>query len=120
MKAKEYIDLMGSVKAKRNKYGAVRTRGYASRKESRRAAELEYMERAGLISDLRQQVKYVLIGAQRTPEGVYVAPCSYVADFVYVKDGETVVEDVKGVRTPVYRIKYKLMLERHGIVVREV
>ena len=43
-----------------------------------------------------------------------------MADFVYVRDGQTVVEDAKGVRTKDYIIKRKLMLWLHGIRVQEV
>ncbi len=46
--------------------------------------------------------------------------CSYYADFVYIKDGKTVVEDTKGVRTKEYRIKRKLMLHVHGISIVEI
>ena len=47
--------------------------------------------------------------------------CEYIADFVYTdKDGNTIVEDAKGVRTPEYKIKRKLMLYRHGIKIKEV
>ena len=47
--------------------------------------------------------------------------CKYVADFVYtdVETGETVVEDTKGFRTDVYKIKRKLMLKVHGIKIKE-
>lgn len=104
---------------------------YDSRKEFRRAKELELLERAGEISNLRRQVKYILIPAQRGPEeigprgGKRPGPllereCSYVADFTYEENGETVVEDVKGIRTPEYKIKRKLMLWIHGIRIREV
>ena len=104
---------------------------YDSRKEFRRAKELELLERAGEISNVRRQVKYTLIPAQRGPEeigprgGKRPGPllereCSYIADFVYEENGETVVEDVKGIRTPEYKIKRKLMLWIHGIRIREV
>ena len=48
--------------------------------------------------------------------------CSYVADHVYfdLALGKVVVEDVKGVRTEAYKIKKKLMLWVHGIVISEV
>lgn len=106
---------------KRGKYGAVKSGGYDSRKEYRRANELKLMQRAGLISNLRQQVKYVLIPTQRDPQGnLQEKECSYYADFVYDKDGATVVEDTKGFRTPEYRIKRKLMLRIHGIVIKEI
>ncbi len=106
---------------KRGKYGAVKSGGYDSRKEHRRANELKLMQRAGLISNLREQVKYVLIPTQRDLAGnLLEKECSYYADFVYDKDGVSVVEDTKGFRTPEYRIKRKLMLRIHGIVIKEI
>lgn len=114
-----------------NKYHAQKSGGYASRKEHRRANELRLMQRAGLISDLREQVSYELIPAQYSEvydgEKMKMArillerSCCYIADFVYIdnKTGTTVVEDTKGVRTDVYRIKRKLMLYVHGIKITE-
>ena len=91
------------------------------------------MLQKGLISDLRLQVKYVLIPTQREPDSVGVKggkvkgklierECAYYADFTYIdkRTGETVVEDVKGVRTPEYKLKRKLMLYVHGIKIKEV
>ena len=102
-----------------NKYHATRTVvdgiTFDSKREAARYTELKLMQRAGLISDLRRQVKFELIPKQQGERAV-----SYIADFVYSEDGQTVVEDVKGVRTPVYRIKKKLMLWRHGVRIREV
>lgn len=46
--------------------------------------------------------------------------CAYIADFVYTQDGSEIVEDTKGTRTAVYRIKRKLMLERYGIQIKEI
>lgn len=106
---------------KRNKYGAQKTGGHASRKEHKRAVQLKLMQRAGLISNLREQVKFVLIPTQRDAEGnLLEKECSYYADFVYDKDGVTVVEDTKGFRTPEYKIKRKLMLHVHGISISEI
>lgn len=77
----------------RNKYGNERVGGHASKKEHYRAAQLRLMERAGLISDLREQVSYELIPAQygecgkdfkgRDTRVLLERPCRYVADFVY-------------------------------------
>ena len=47
----------------RNKYGNKRVGSHASKKEHYRAGELRMMQRAGLISDLREQVSYLLNGA---------------------------------------------------------
>lgn len=93
---------------------------YDSAKEARRGAELRLMERAGLIKDLCAQVKYTLIPAQKRDGKIVERPVTYVADFVYTENGETVVEDVKGVRTKEYIIKRKLMLWEYGIRVKEV
>ena len=65
------------------------------------------------------QVAFELIPAQKAG-GRSERACKYVADFVYTKSGEVVVEDVKGHRTPEYIIKRKLMLWRHGIAIQEV
>lgn len=114
-------DLMRLHAVKANKYHAEKSGGYDSRKEHRRANELRLMQRAGLISNLREQVPYELIPTQRSAAGKLLErSCRYVADFVYTdKDGNTVVEDTKGVRTDVYRIKRKLMLYVHGIHITE-
>ena len=104
-----------------NKYHAQKSGGYDSRKEHRRANELRLMQRAGLISNLREQVPYELIPTQHGADGkVIERACYYIADFVYTdEDGNTVVEDTKGMRTDVYRIKRKLMLHVHGIRITE-
>lgn len=109
-----------------NKYGAQRVGSHASKKEHYRSAQLQMMQRANLIADLREQVPYELIPAQYAVVGgkrkCIERGCSYVADFVYTdcKTGETVVEDTKGVRTKEYIIKRKLMLSVHGIRIKEV
>ena len=110
------------------------TRGgmtFDSAKEARRFGELSLLQKAGEISDLRCQVKYILIPAQREPDTVgkrggtikgklLERECSYLADFVYTENGKTIVEDVKGMRTKDYIIKRKLMLWVHGIKIKEV
>ncbi len=102
---------------KANKYHAKRVGTHASKKEHQRAATLRLWQRAGVISNLREQVPFVLIPAQQGER-----PCKYIADFVYTDNetGQTVVEDTKGVLTDVYRIKRKLMLYVHGIRIKEV
>lgn len=115
--------------ARGNKYGAKRVGIHASKKEHNRANELKLWQRAGLISNLREQVPFELIPAQYADAGkdlkgrpVRVCiekSCKYVADFVYDLNGQTIVEDTKGVRTKEYVIKRKLMLFRHGIRIKE-
>ena len=93
---------------------------FDSKREARRYLDLKAMEIAGLIQNLRLQVKYELIPAQRIDGKVVERSCDYVADFVYDQNGEAIVEDTKGHRTKDYIIKRKLMLHVHGIRIREV
>lgn len=93
---------------------------FDSKKEANRWMELKLLERAGEISHLARQVKYELIPSQKIDGKVVERACSYVADFVYLEKGKTVVEDTKGFKTPDYIIKRKLMLQVHGIHIREV
>lgn len=104
---------------------------FDSIKEAKRFKELSLMERAGMIQDLQRQVKYILIPAQREPDtvgargGVHKGKliereCTYVADFVYQENGQTVVEDTKGFRTKDYLLKRKMLLFFHGIKIKEV
>src|SRR5262249_2252726 len=86
---------------------------FDSRREARRWLELKLLEGAGLISELRRQVRFELVVNE-------LPVCAYVADFVYREDEEVVVEDAKGMRTREYRIKARLMRACHGIVIREV
>ena len=102
---------------KRHKYNAKRKtvdgHTFASTAEALRYHELRMSELAGLITNLQLQVPYEI-----DINGVHV--CTYIADFVYQKDGHLVVEDVKGVLTPVYRLKKKLLSACHGIEISEV
>lgn len=111
---------------------------FDSKKEFNRYKELKRMEQAGLISNLRRQVKYILIPEQRAespgvfskgphkgqekPGKLLEKECAYIADFVYYDPQvqADVVEDTKGFRTKEYRIKRKLMLQVHGICIREI
>lgn len=117
-------------KKKRPKYGNQKTAAdgaiHDSKREAKRYRELGLLLKAGEIDFLARQVRF------RLPGGV-----EYVADFVYGKvdalvDAEipgmvehpvlepVTVEDAKGVRTAVYRLKAKQMLSEHGIKVVEV
>lgn len=111
---------------KKNKYHAVKyTLGgetFDSQKEAYRWQELRVLLAHGEISDLRRQVSYQLIPSQKDVLGhVIERPVTYIADFVYTdKDGNEVVEDVKGMKTRDYVLKRKMMLYIKGIRVREV
>lgn len=104
---------------RRSKYGAKPTfvdgMRFDSRGEAKRWGELRLMERAGQIENLERQVPYRLeVGGELITK--------YVADFRYFDRAkrEVVVEDFKGVRTPEYRIKQKLMRALHRVEIVEV
>lgn len=104
--------------AKKSKYGAVKTEidgiVFDSKHEAARYQELRLLERAGEINNLRFQVPYILIDKSK-----YGRSIKYVADFVYERNGDQIVEDAKGARTPVYRLKKRMMAERYGIEIKE-
>ena len=124
-----------------NKYGAVKitdpATGYVfdSKHEFYRWCELRILWRTGKITDLKRQVKFELIPAQREastevykagphkglpkPGAVIEKACTYVADFTYIENGKLVVEDAKGHKTEAYKIKRKLMLWVHNIRIKE-
>ena len=118
---------------KESKYGArkVTVDGFKfdSKREAARYGELCLLEKAGKITNLQRQVKFVLIPTQyaivddgkgNAKRKCIEKECSYVADFVYIMDGKKVVEDAKGFKTRDYRIKRKMMLWFHGIQIKEV
>lgn len=88
--------------------------------EYARWQELNWLQRAGHITDLDRQVKFELIPAQRVDGKMVERAVNYIADFVYKENGQTVVEDTKGFRTKEYILKRKMMLYFHGIQIREV
>lgn len=101
---------------KRNKYGvapkADRTVDgivFASKAEAARWCELRFLQERGVIT-----------GLERQPVYKFPMNFSYIADFSYWRAGELVVEDVKGVETPVFKLKRKCMIYFYPAVVLEV
>ena len=66
------------------------------------------------------QKRFELIPSQRIDGKVVERPCYYVCDFAYCEGGKQVIEDAKGMKTEVYKIKKKLMLYKYGIAIKEV
>lgn len=108
----------------RSKYHAKKTVvdgiTFDSRREADRYLVLKGMEEEGAIEDLRRQVRYELIPAFDV-DGKHYRPVFYVSDFTYIdrETGEEIVEDVKGMRTDVYRLKSKLFARRYGKAIKE-
>ena len=103
-----------------SKYNAIKTTvdgiTFDSRKEASRYTELKLLSQAGEIRELRRQVPFELI-----PKRGNLRAIRYVADFVYADNhGNDIVEDVKGMKTQVYKLKKRMMLEKYGIEIQEV
>lgn len=93
---------------------------------------MQLWEKHGIISDLRLQVSYELIPAiyedvvvqlktkTKTKKKLVQRATTYVADFVYVQDGKTIVEDTKGFRTKEYELKKKMMRAFLNIEIHEI
>lgn len=102
---------------KKSKYSSAKTDvdgiSFDSKKEAEFYAELKLREKAGEITHLRLQPRYLLQEAFKH-EGKQYREMEYIADFEYIENGETVVVDVKGFKTAVYMIKKKLFLYKYG------
>lgn len=106
-----------------NKYKAKKTIvgnfTFDSKAEARRYSELLLLLRAGEIRDLRRQVVFELVpgvklwGAKRARPAIRI-----VVDFQYIENGVTVLEDTKGMETPMSLAKRHLMKALHGLEVR--
>lgn len=126
-----------------HKYGAKATvidgLTFASKKEARRYTELKLRLHAGDIRDLRLQPRYVLYplileqadvrnANAGAPSGRRLPVADYVADFQYEASDRgyggvqwrLVVEDVKGVRTDIYKLKKRWFEAQYGITVVEI
>ncbi len=118
-------------KRKRSKYRNIKVTYFGiqfdSKKEGARYLVLRKLEEEGRISDLQLQVKFPLHSV--TEDKV----ADYICDFAYNTQGTscfhddipgewkpgTIIEDVKGVRTAVYRLKKKLFESEYGIDIKE-
>ena len=103
-----------------HKYGAVRTTvdgiSFASKAEAKRYGELKLLEKAGQIGGLELQPRFPL-------EHRGIKLTTYIADFSYWTMGQPpqrVIEDVKGMKTAVYRLKKKLVEAHYGITITEI
>lgn len=80
--------------------------------EGKRYRELSLLEKAGEIYNLELQPKFLLQESFKKNGKTYRA-INYVADFKYIKDSKTIVEDVKGMETKEFKIKRKLFEKKY-------
>ena len=103
-----------------SKYHAKRTEvdgiKFASKKEAKRYQELKILQENGVITNLRLQVPFILF-----EKSEYGRVIKYIADFVYydLNEHSEIVEDSKGFRTDVYKLKKRMMGEKYGIKIKE-
>lgn len=90
---------------------------FDSKKEANHYKELKLLEKVNYISDLKLQVPFTLIDKSK-----YGREIKYIADFTYIELGKLIVEDTKSPvsKTPVYRLKKRLLAERYGIEIKEL
>lgn len=121
---------------KRSKFGAVKTVvdgiTFDSKAEAARYGELKLLEKAGHIRGLELQPKFALnVRAMDAPVseiiGAYRGDFRYEVSYTVSREGgprimnwRTVVEDVKGFKTPLYRWKKKHVEVQYGIEIREI
>ena len=114
-KTREIIEQ--TIQPRRHKYGAKATTvdsiRFASKKEAKRYAELKLLAKAGEISGLELQPKF---GFWLNGRKIF----SYIGDFSYWIGDKQIIEDVKGVRTPFYKLKKSLIEARYGIEIKEI
>ena len=112
----------------RHKYGAITTTvdgiRFASKAEAQRYAELRLLEKAGEIRELSCQPRFPLFSPERGSGGPYgrFHVGDYVADFRYRQgpNGVLVIEDVKGMKTALYRWKKKHFEAQYGLSITEI
>lgn len=103
---------------------------FDSKKEGNRYKELKLMEKSGIISDLRLQVKFELQPSYKFNSKT-IRAINYIADFVYqinyadvehptMLRTKTVVEDTKGYRTEVYKLKKKMFEYKYSTEIQEI
>ena len=87
---------------------------FDSMKEARRFDVLAVMQKAGKITELTLQPKYLLLDTLRIEGHKTIQKKHYIADFRYIQNYITIVEDVKGMKTAVYQLKKHMFLEKYG------
>ena len=113
----------------------VKRDGYTfdSQKEYERYLYLKQLQRQGVISSLTVHKKFQLtptiyvdregrkVSKWVKDKKLWEKESSYYCDFFYYdKDGRPVVEDVKGFKTDLYKLKKKIMADKHGILIKEI
>ena len=83
---------------------------FDSKKEAKRWEQLKLLEKAKEITELQRQKKFILQPSYTNNLGKHIREISYIADFFYYDNKQKIyiVEDVKGIKTEVYKLKKKI------------
>lgn len=109
-------------KAKKTEYNGII---YDSKKEAKRAIELDFFQKNGIITGLQRQVKFSWIETHTLEKCSSLEikfKRSYIADFVYfdIEKQIEIVEDIKGYKTEVYKKKKKIVEKLFSIKIVEI
>lgn len=85
-----------------NKITVVHGIKFRSIGEANRYCELLILLKAGMISDLKLQVKHDLYANE-------IKVGTYKSDFEYIEDSSRIIEDYKGARTALFILKWNIM-----------
>lgn len=80
--------------------------------EAKRYKQLVLLQKANKISNLKLQPRFLLQESFKKNGKIY-RKIEYIADFKYEKNGQTIVEDVKGKQTETFKLKYKLFEHKY-------
>jgi hypothetical protein len=103
----------------RNKKVVIDGIKFDSAKEGVRYTELKILLKAGLITDLELQPVFEIQPSYKRL-GKTIRAIKYLADFRYIENGKTVVEDVKGFKTDIYKLKKKLVEYKYDVIINEI
>lgn len=108
---------MSKYRAKKTEIDGIK---FDSKKEAKRYIALRELEKKGNIEKLILQPRFLLQEGFRKNGKAY-RKIEYVADFMYEQDGKLIIEDVKGIKTDVYKLKQKLFEKRYqDLTIKEI
>lgn len=108
---------MSKYRAKKTEVDGIK---FDSKKEAKRYIVLKALEGKGEIEKLMLQPRFLLQEGFRKNGKAY-RKIEYVADFMYEQDGKLIIEDVKGIKTDVYKLKQKLFEKRYqDLTIKEI
>ena len=108
---------MSKYRAKKTEIDGIK---FDSKKEAKRYIALRELEKQGNIGKLILQPRFLLQEGFRKNGKAY-RKIEYVADFMYEQDGKLIIEDVKGIKTDVYKLKQKLFEKKYqDLTIKEI